>query len=74
MDDLDVKILRALISESAVSPSNPQLRSSLRGIAARLGTDDATVSYGTESYSSQATCQFGSSWLIPPSLAARWCG
>jgi DNA-binding Lrp family transcriptional regulator len=45
MDDLDVKILRSLISESAVSPSNPQLRSSLRAIAARLGTDDATVSY-----------------------------
>src|SRR5580700_5613554 len=45
MDDLDVKILRALISESAVSPSNPQLRLSLRAIAARLGIDGATVSY-----------------------------
>ncbi len=45
MDDLDVKILRGLISENAVSPSNRQLRSSLRTIAARLGIDDSTVSY-----------------------------
>ena len=45
MDELDVKILRALISESVVSPSTAQVSSSLRNIAARLGADDATVSY-----------------------------
>lgn len=45
MDELDVKILRSLISERAVSPSSPNLRLSLRAIAARLGADDMTVNY-----------------------------
>lgn len=43
MDARDVKILRALASESSVAPSNEQLSSSLRTIAARLGADDVTV-------------------------------
>ena len=45
VDELDVKILRALISERAVAPSNPKVKSSLRAIAARLGADHMTVSY-----------------------------
>ena len=45
MDQLDVKILRSLISERAVSPSNASVKLSLRGIAARLGADDMTVRY-----------------------------
>jgi len=45
MDELDVKILRALMSEGAVAPSDAQVRSSLRSIAARLGADDTTVNY-----------------------------
>jgi DNA-binding Lrp family transcriptional regulator len=45
MDELDVKILRALMSEGAVAPSETQVISSLRSIAARLGADDATVNY-----------------------------
>ncbi|MGH9921091.1 MAG: AsnC family transcriptional regulator [Nitrososphaerales archaeon] len=45
IDELDVKILRALISESAVAPSNEQVGSSLRAIAGRLGADDMTVNY-----------------------------
>jgi DNA-binding Lrp family transcriptional regulator len=45
MDQLDVKILRALLSERAVAPSNAQVSSSLRSIASRLKTDDATVRY-----------------------------
>jgi DNA-binding Lrp family transcriptional regulator len=45
MDDLDVKILRALMSESRASPSNTQVKLSLRAIAARLGADDMTVNY-----------------------------
>jgi DNA-binding Lrp family transcriptional regulator len=45
MDELDVKILRSLISERAVSPSNPSVKLSLRAIAARLGADDMTVRY-----------------------------
>ena len=45
MDDLDVKILRALMSEGAVAPSDTQVSSSLRSIAARLGADDMTVNY-----------------------------
>ena len=45
MDELDLKILRSLISERAVSPSNPSVILSLRAIAARLGADDMTVRY-----------------------------
>jgi DNA-binding Lrp family transcriptional regulator len=45
LDELDVKILRSLISERAVSPSNANVNLSLRGIAARLGADDMTVRY-----------------------------
>ena len=44
MDELDVKILRALISESAIAQSNSMVRLSLRRIASRLGADDMTVS------------------------------
>ena len=40
MDELDVKILRSLISERAVSSSNPSVKLSLRAIATRLGADD----------------------------------
>jgi DNA-binding Lrp family transcriptional regulator len=45
MDELDVRIFRALISESAVAPSATQVNSSLRSIAARIGADDMTVNY-----------------------------
>lgn len=45
MDELDVRILRALIAERAVAQSSPGVKSSLRSIAARIGADDATVSY-----------------------------
>ena len=45
MDALDVKILRALISESRASPSNAEVRLSLRAIAARIRADDMTVNY-----------------------------
>lgn len=45
MDELDVKILRALISESRASPSNAEVRLSLRAIAARIRADDMTVNY-----------------------------
>jgi DNA-binding Lrp family transcriptional regulator len=45
MDELDVKILRSLITERAVSPSDASVKLSLRGIAARLGADDMTVRY-----------------------------
>jgi DNA-binding Lrp family transcriptional regulator len=45
MDELDVKILRSLISERAISPSTPSVKLSLRAIAARLGADDMTVRY-----------------------------
>ncbi len=45
MDELDVKILRALISESRASPSSAEVRLSLRAIAARIEADDMTVNY-----------------------------
>ena len=45
MDELDVKIFRALMSEGAVAPSEPQVHSSLRSIASRIGADDTTVNY-----------------------------
>ena len=43
MDELDVKILRALISESAIAQSNSMVTLSLRKIASRLEADDMTV-------------------------------
>jgi DNA-binding Lrp family transcriptional regulator len=45
MDELDVKIFRALMSEGAVAPSDTQVHSSLRSIATRIGADDTTVNY-----------------------------
>lgn len=45
MDELDVKILRAMMSERAVAPTTAQLSSSLRSIASRLGVDDMTLNY-----------------------------
>lgn len=45
MDELDIRILRALISEGAVAPSTVQVAESLSSIARRLKADDATVSY-----------------------------
>ena len=45
MDELDVKIFRALMSEGAVAPSDPQIHSSLRSIATRIKADDTTVNY-----------------------------
>jgi DNA-binding Lrp family transcriptional regulator len=45
VDNLDVRILRDLISESAVAPSNLKVKSSLRAISKRLGADDMTVDY-----------------------------
>jgi DNA-binding Lrp family transcriptional regulator len=45
MDELDVKIMRSLISERAISLSNASVWLSLRGIVARLGADDMTVRY-----------------------------
>jgi DNA-binding Lrp family transcriptional regulator len=45
MDELDVKIIRSLISERAVSPSNASVKLSLRAVATRLGADDMTVRY-----------------------------
>lgn len=45
MDELDVKIFRALMSEGAVAPSDTQVHSSLRSIATRIGADDTTINY-----------------------------
>jgi DNA-binding Lrp family transcriptional regulator len=45
MDELDVKILRSLISERAIAPTYPRVKSSLRSLATRLGVDDMTVGY-----------------------------
>lgn len=45
MDELDIKIFRALQAEMAVAPSRAQVKSSLRSIAARVGADDMTVTY-----------------------------
>jgi DNA-binding Lrp family transcriptional regulator len=43
LDELDVKILRALISESAIGQSESMVQLSLRKMASRLGADDMTV-------------------------------
>ena len=61
MDDLDVKILRALISEGAVAPSNPKVKLSLRAFAQRIGTDKMTVSYR---YKKLQDCGCMSTWAL----------
>ena len=61
MDALDVKILRALLSERSVPPSQRQVSSSLRSIAARLGADDVTV---TNRYRKLAELGALSGWRI----------
>ena len=43
LDELDIKIFRALISESIIAPSNTEVMSSLRDIARKLGSDDMTI-------------------------------
>jgi len=43
LDELDAKILRALISESGIAQSSALVKSSLKAIADRLGADDMTV-------------------------------
>jgi DNA-binding Lrp family transcriptional regulator len=43
LDELDVKLLRALTNDGVPAPANFQLRTSLREIARRLGADDMTV-------------------------------
>jgi catechol 2,3-dioxygenase-like lactoylglutathione lyase family enzyme len=45
MDELDVNILRNLMSGGSVAPSDASVRSSLRSIATRPGADDMTVNY-----------------------------
>ena len=45
MDELDIRIFRALVFEAAVAPSVSQVRASLASIANRLKIDDATVNY-----------------------------
>jgi DNA-binding Lrp family transcriptional regulator len=61
MDELDVKILRSLISERAVSPTSANVKLSLRGIAARLGADDMTVRYR---YNRLEELQYMSIWSL----------
>ncbi len=65
MDRIDVKLLRALISEGAVAPSNPNVKSSLRAIAGRLGADDMTVSYRYKRLQ-ESGCMSGWSLLVNP--------
>lgn len=45
MDELDMRIFRAMMTERAVAPSDTQVNSSLRSIAKRVGADDMTVYY-----------------------------
>jgi len=70
MDELDVKIFRALVSESAVAPSRYQVNSSLRSIARRLGADDGTVNYRYKRFQESGSM---STWslLVNPALFGR---
>ncbi len=67
MDELDVKILRALISERAIAPSNPATKSSLRSISARLGADDMTVNYRYKKLQ-ESGCLSGWTLLVNPAF------
>jgi len=70
MDELDVKIFRALVSESAIAPSSHQVNSSLRSIARRLGADDGTVNYRYKRFQESGSM---SAWslVVNPSLFGR---
>lgn len=67
MDELDLKIMRSLISERAVSPSNASVKLSLRAIAARLGADDMTVRYRYKRLQ-ESGCMSVWSLLVNPSF------
>lgn len=67
MDELDVKILRALISEREVAPSNPKVKSSLRALAARLRADDMTVAYRYKKLQ-ESGCMSAWSLLLNPAF------
>jgi DNA-binding Lrp family transcriptional regulator len=70
MDELDVKLFRALVSESAVAPSRYQVSSSLRSIARRLGADDGTVNYRYKRFQESGSM---SAWslIVNPALFGR---
>ncbi|HEV2389853.1 MAG TPA: hypothetical protein VGS04_03925, partial [Nitrososphaerales archaeon] len=70
MDELDVRIFRALVSESAVAPSRNQVNSSLGSIAKRLGADDSTVSYRYKRLQKWG-CMSAWQLLVNPTLFGR---
>ena len=70
MDELDVKIFRALVGESAVAPSRDQVNSSLKSIAKRLGADDATVNYRYKRLQ-EAGCMSAWQLIVNPSFFGR---
>jgi DNA-binding Lrp family transcriptional regulator len=70
MDELDVKIFRALVSESAIAPSRNQVNSSLGSIAKRLGADDSTVSYRYKRLQKWG-CMSAWQLLVNPALFGR---
>jgi DNA-binding Lrp family transcriptional regulator len=45
LDELDVRILRALVNNRTSAPFSTQVKTSLREIARTLEVDDVTVSY-----------------------------
>ncbi len=67
MDELDIKLLRALISERAVAPSNPKVKLSLRAIGERVGTDKMTVSYRYKKLQ-ESGCMSSWSLLVNPAF------
>jgi DNA-binding Lrp family transcriptional regulator len=70
MDELDVKIFRALVSESAVGSSRDQVNSSLRSIAKRLGADDSTVNYRYKRLQ-ESGCMSAWQLVVNPTLFGR---
>jgi DNA-binding Lrp family transcriptional regulator len=70
MDELDVRIFRALVSESAVGTSRDQVNSSLRSIAKRLGADDATVNYRYKRLQ-ESGCMSAWQLIVNPTLFGR---
>ncbi|MDG6957366.1 MAG: AsnC family transcriptional regulator [Nitrososphaerota archaeon] len=71
MDELDVRILRALIFEGAVAPSMSQVNESLSSIAKRLEADDAKVSYRYRRMLRSGTM---SDWLLMTNPGHFGCG
>lgn len=63
LDELDVRIFRALLTDNISAPFSPHLKTSLRGVARKLNVDDVTVRNRFKRFQDQG---FLSGWRLLP--------